>query len=121
MRICPKLLGAMVAAAAAPASLTSSSAVAQNFNTCRVSQSEAYLTDVVAQRGQQCTIELRRLGITSAQIATPPNNGRAEIQGAVPILTYQSNATFVGRDRVVLRAAGREAPTGLWTLRITVR
>jgi hypothetical protein len=98
-----------------------SMAPAQNFNTCRTASSEAYTTDVVAQRGMACVIELRRLGISSAQITTLPTNGRAEISGAIPILTYQSSATFVGRDRIVLRASGREVPTGLWTVRITVR
>jgi len=94
---------------------------AQNFNTCRTASSQAYTTEVLAQRGISCTVELRNLGSWSAQIVTAPTSGRAEIHGAAPILTYQSGATFVGRDRIVLRASGRELPTGLWTLQITVR
>jgi hypothetical protein len=94
---------------------------AQNFNTCRAVSSAAYAADVVAQRGMPCSIELRRLGISSAQIVTAPTNGSAEIQGAIPVLTYQPSATFVGGDRIVVRVSGREVPTGLWTFRITVR
>jgi hypothetical protein len=98
----------------------SSPAAAQDFNTCRSTSPEAYVTEVVAQRGMPCTIELRRLGIASAQIITTPTNGRAEIHGAIPILTYQSSATYVGRDRIVLRVSGRQVTTGLWTFRIAV-
>ena len=101
--------------------VVASVAPAQNFNTCRTASSEPYTADVVAQRGVACVIELRRLGILSAQITTPPTNGRAEISGAIPILSYQSSGTFVCRDRVVARVSGREIPTGLWTFRITVR
>ena len=99
----------------------SAEASAQTFSTCRVTTPGAYLTDVVAQRGQPCTIDLVRLGITSAQITTRPNNGQAEIRGSNPAIVYTATPTYVGADRFVARVSGPEIRTGLWTFRVNVR
>ena len=96
-------------------------APAQSFSTCRITTPGAYLTEVTVQRGLPCTIELRSMGITSAQIMTPPNNGQAELRGPNPVIVYTARPTYVGTDRFTARVSGPELRTGLWTFRVTAR
>lgn len=94
---------------------------AQNFNLCQASSAQPYSTEIRAQRGSPCIIELHKLGITSAMIATPPTNGQVEISGARPILVYRPSPTYAGSDRFTARVAGPQVPTGFWTFRVNVR
>ena len=110
-------LGWMVVATISPPG----SAVAQTFSTCRTTTPGPYLTEVSVQRGSPCTIELTRMGITSAQIMSRPNNGQVEVRGSNPVIVYTATPTYVGTDRFTARVSGPEVRTGLWTFRITVR
>ena len=96
-------------------------APAQTFSTCRIATPGPYQTDVTVQRGLPCSIELRNMGITSAQIMTPPNNGQAELRGPNPVIVYTARPTYVGTDRFTARVSGPELRTGLWTFRVTAR
>lgn len=96
-------------------------AQAQTFSTCRISTPGPYQTDIVVQRGLPCSIELRNMGITSAQIMTPPNNGQAELRGSNPVIVYTARPTYVGTDRFTARVSGPAVRTGLWTFRVTSR
>lgn len=107
--------------AAIMVSVCSGSVLAQTFSTCRISSPGPYQTDVIVQRGLPCTIELRAMGITSAQIMTPPNNGQAELRGPNPVVVYIARPTYVGSDRFTARVSGPDVRTGLWTFRITAR
>ena len=101
--------------------LPTGTAFAQTFSTCRTTTSGPYLAEVSVQRGSPCTIELTRMGITSAQIMTRPNNGQVELRGSNPVIVYTATPTYVGTDRFTARVSGPEVRTGLWTFRITVR